>query len=118
VQFPRHPHGERPLLRQDVGCTLPRAEQAAKIGLSIAACFHAVTDRVNRLGRIDRPALALVVLDGQREKIKPIGFRCARFWLAFEVTLDLFERLVVFGLGTNWTDHLLRHDTVSGSMRS
>jgi len=29
---------------------LPRAEQAAEVGLSIAVRFHAVTDCVNRLG--------------------------------------------------------------------
>jgi hypothetical protein len=28
---------------------------------------------------------------------------------------DLFERLVVFSFVANWTDHFLRHDTVSGS---
>src|ERR1700681_1454541 len=97
---------------------LPRAEQAAKIGLGIAARFHAITDRINRLGRLDRPALALVVLDDQREKIEAIHFRCARFWFVFEVPLDLFKGLVVFRFGTNWTDHFLRHDTVSGSMQS
>src|ERR1700726_1440155 len=86
--------------------------------MGIAARFHAVTNRVNHLGRIDRPALALVVLDDQREKIEPIRLRCARSRLALEGTLELFERLIVFGFGTNWTDHFLRHDTVSGSTRS
>jgi hypothetical protein len=67
----------------------------AKVGLRIAACFHAVTDRVNRLGRIDRPALALVVPDDQREKIEPIRLRRARLWFAFDVPLDLLEGLIV-----------------------
>jgi hypothetical protein len=70
--------------------TLSRAEQAAKIGLGIAARFHAVTDRVNRLGRLDRPALALAVLDDQGEKIEAIGFRRAQFWFVLEILFDLF----------------------------
>jgi hypothetical protein len=38
--------GEGMLPGEDVGCALPRAEQAAKIGLGIAARFHAVPDRI------------------------------------------------------------------------
>jgi hypothetical protein len=48
-------------------CREPR--QSAKIGFGIAARFHAVADRVNRLGRLDRLAIALVVLDNQLKKI-------------------------------------------------
>jgi AbiEi antitoxin C-terminal domain len=61
------------LPRQDVGRALPRAEQTAKIGLSIACCLHAVTNRIDRVGRLDRPALALVVLDDQFEEIEAVG---------------------------------------------
>jgi hypothetical protein len=56
-------HREGTLPRQDVGCALSRAEQAAEIGLGISAGFHAVTDRIDRIRRLDRPALALVVLN-------------------------------------------------------
>jgi hypothetical protein len=90
VQFPGHSHREGALPVQDIGCALSRAEQAAKIGLGIAARFHAVTDRVNRLGRLDRPALALAVLDDQGEKIEAIGFRRAQFWFVLEILFDLF----------------------------
>jgi hypothetical protein len=90
MQFPGHSHREGTLPVEDVGCALPRAEQAAKIGLGIAARFHAVTDRVNRLGRLDRPALALAVLDDQGEKIEAIGFRRAQFWFVLEILFDLF----------------------------
>jgi len=89
VQFPGHSHREGPLSGQDVGCALTRAEQAAKIGLGITACFHSVPDRIDRLGRFDRPAPALVVLDDQREKIETIGFRGARLRFDFEVPLSL-----------------------------
>jgi hypothetical protein len=54
----------------DARCREPR--QSAKIGVGIAARFRAVTDRVNRLGRLDRPAIALVVLDNQLKKIGAI----------------------------------------------
>src|ERR1700730_11552981 len=94
------------------------AEQAAKIGLGIAAGFHAVTNRIDRTRGLDRPALARVVFDDQCQKIKSIGFQCARLRFAFEVPLDLFERRVVIGFGVKWADHFFRHYTVSGSMRS
>jgi hypothetical protein len=118
VQLPGHSHREGTLPGQDVGSTLPRAEQTPKIGLGIAPRFHAVADRLNGLGRLDRPALALVVLDDQCEKIEAVRFLCARLRFVFEVPLDLFKGFVVFGFGTNWTNHFFRHDTVSGSMRS
>ena len=79
---------------------MPRAEQTPKIGLGIAAGFHPVTDRLNGLGRLDRPALALVVLDDQCEKIEAIRLLGARFRFVFEVPLDLFKGLVVFGFGS------------------
>jgi hypothetical protein len=43
---------------------------AAKIGLCITARFHAVTDRIDCIGRLDRPALALIVFDDQCEQIE------------------------------------------------
>jgi hypothetical protein len=61
---------------------------------------------------------ALVVLDDQREQIEPVRLRCARLRLAVELAFDLVEGLVVFGFGADWTDHFLRHDTVSGLMQS
>src|SRR5260221_11938906 len=118
MQLPGHPHREGTLSGQDVRCALPGAEQTPEIGLSKATHFHAVTDRLNRPGWVDWPALAFVVLDDQREKIEAIRLRRTRLRVGFEVPLDLFERLVVFGFGTNRTDHFLRHDTVSGSIRS
>jgi hypothetical protein len=63
VQPPGHPRREGTLPRQDVGCALARAEETAKIRLVISAGFHAVTDRVDCILRLDRPALALVVFD-------------------------------------------------------
>src|SRR5260221_85267 len=70
VQLPGHSHRDGTLAGHDVGCPLTRAEQAAEIGLGIAAGFHAVTDRIDSVGRFDRPALALIVLDDQCEKIE------------------------------------------------
>src|SRR5213080_4237368 len=89
-----------------------------EIGLGIAARFHAVADRLNRPGWVDRPALAFVVLDDQCEKIEAVRLRRTHLRFVVEIPLDLFESLVVFGFGTNRTDHFFRHDTVSGSMRS
>src|SRR5882757_1401327 len=118
VQPPSHSHREGTLPRQDVGCALARTEQAAKIGLGIAAGFHAVTNRINCIRRIDRPAPALVVFDDQCQKVETIGVRRARRRFAFEVSLNLFERRFVLGFGVKWTDHFFRHETVSGSMWS
>jgi hypothetical protein len=47
--------------------------QTAKIGVSVARCLHAVTNRIDRVGWLDRPALALVVLDDQYEEIEAVG---------------------------------------------
>ena len=61
VQLPGHSHRERTFPGQNIGCALARAEQPAKISLGIATCFHAVTDRIDCIGRLDRPALALII---------------------------------------------------------
>jgi hypothetical protein len=71
---------------------------SAKVGLGVAARFHAVADRVDRLRRVDRPALALIVLDVQREKIEAIGFWRAQLRFISEALLGLFERSVVVGV--------------------
>jgi hypothetical protein len=114
---PRRAHCQGTLALQDIGCALARTEQAAEIGLGKAAHFHAVADRIDRIRRFDRPALALIVLDDQCEKIETIGVRSARLRFAFEISLDLFERRVIVGLGAKHADYFFRHDTVSGSMR-
>ena len=118
MQPPRHAHRQGTLALQDIGCALARTEQAAEIGLGKAAHLHAVADRIDRIRRFDRPALALIVLDDQCEKIETIGVRSARLRFAFEISLDLIERGVIVGLGAKHADYFFRHDTVSGSMRS
>jgi transposase len=92
VRLPGHLHRKRALPRQDVGRALARAEQTAKIGLSIARRLHAVTNRIDRVGRLDRPALALVVLDDQCKEIEAVGFRRVRLGFVFDVLFDLLER--------------------------
>jgi hypothetical protein len=52
----------------------------------------------NCIWRLDRPALALIVFDDQREQIEAIAFRRARLWLVFEVSLDLLDRVLIVGL--------------------
>src|SRR5215831_7020239 len=118
VQLPGHSHCESALPGQNVGRALARTEQAAKIGLGIAARLHTITYRIDRVGRVDRPALTLEVLDDQREEVEAVGVRRARLGFVFEVSFDLVERRVVVGFGANRTDQFFRHDTVSGSMRS
>jgi hypothetical protein len=54
--------------------------------------LHPITNRIDRVGRFDRPAVALVVLDNQRKEIEAVGFRRARFRFVFEVSFNLLER--------------------------
>jgi hypothetical protein len=101
VQLPGHPHCESAFPGQNVGRALARSEQSAEIGLGVTARLHAIADRIDRVRRLDRPSLTLVVLDNQREEIEAVGFRRARFGLTFEISFDLVERRIVVGLGAN-----------------
>src|SRR5581483_10443992 len=90
----------------------------SQLRLTVPAGFHAVPDCIDCIGRIDRPMLALIVLDNQRQQIEAIGLGAARLWLVVEITFDLVERSVIIGFRAKRTNYFLPHVTVSGSMRS
>src|SRR5262249_57699900 len=109
--------------RQHVGGPLTRANQAAEVSLRIAASLHAVADGVDRTGWFDRPRLALVILDHERQQIKSVGCRRARFGRLVKVALNFSKGHIVVSLAAKRADYRLgrtsfRHDTVPGSMRS
>src|SRR5262249_51847901 len=118
VEFPSHLHRQPALARQNVRGTLARTDQAPKVGLRVAAKFHAIADCVDRIRRFDRPFLALVVLKNKRQQIETVRLRRSRLRLVFKIAFNLRERRPVVGLRADWADWLLRHVTVSGSMRS
>ena len=66
--------------------------------MGIFAHFHAIADCIDRIRWFDRPALALIVLDDQCEKVETIGVRRVRLRFVFEVPPDLLERRVIVGL--------------------
>src|SRR5262245_36753554 len=105
MQLPRHLHGEAALAREHVGGALARADEAAEIGLCIAADFHAVPDGVDRIGRIDRPMPALVVLDDKGEQVEAVSGGRASLWRLVEIALNRGQCRVVVSLAAQWADY-------------
>ena len=119
VKLPRHAHGQGTFAGQDIRRALPRAKHAAEIGLGQAAGVHAIQDGLYRVRRIDRPMPPFVILDDKSQQVEAIGLGCSLLRLIVETAFDLVERVLVVGLAAERADGwFLRHETVSGSMRS
>src|SRR5690242_15157902 len=114
VEFPSHLHGQSAFARQNVRSALARSDQPAEIGLREAPGRHPVPDGLDRIRRVDRPVLLLVVLDDECQQVEAVRLRRPKLWLLIEVRFDLVKRRLIIGLCTQGTDRFFRHETVSG----
>jgi hypothetical protein len=75
MQLRRHRRGRASPAIKNVRGTLPGPEQPPKIGLRVTRRFHPIADRVDRVGRLDRPVTLFVIGNHKSEQVELVGLR-------------------------------------------
>jgi len=102
MKFPDHFKRQRPATVDHLSDATSRADEGLKIFARQVHLFHAEFDRLNRIRRVDRMVLSLVILSENQEHIQDIPVRGPG--LCTPKTLDIGKSLVVVSFGLNGMD--------------
>ena len=92
------------------------ADEGGEIPWPEIVLFHVVLDRLDRVGRVDRPPAVLIGLQERCENAEPIGGSGADSRVPIHQAINFGQNFLVLGIGCDGLDP--HGSMVSGSMRS